>query len=237
MSAGSVDAGSPVRGLRPASVGSWSLALALFVSVTTASAQPADPAGLQFDQVFSAKGEPSAMHFRARFASRGEQHVLEVWRDGDRRLTRRTDDASEIHVAREPGDPDYQMVVLDLRHKIETRIARDDLYRLGSFTDWFDLAHGLRHPKASYRLTSIVEPGGAPRPLRTCKWFALEQQGRNVRVCWSAQEHLPLLVLGGHDEVLWQVTEVEHKLVAASVFEIHDVGFVRNDAHRDITGD
>jgi len=223
---------------KPGAADRWrSLVLGLLVATVAVSAWPAEPASLRFDQVFTADGEPSAQHFSARFVSRGEQHVMQLWRDGDRRLVRRTDDATEIHVSRTPHDPDYEMVVLDLRRKLETRVARYDLYRLGSFTDWFDLAHGLRHPKAAYRLTATSPPKTAPLPIQACRWYRLEQSGRSTRICWSAREHVPMLMLGDDDRVAWALTELTHKPAPASVFEIHDIGFVRNDAHRDITGD
>lgn len=200
------------------------------------NAAPAD-AGLRFEDIFTEVGEPAALHYRADFMARGKQHTLEVWRDGGRRLVRRTGDAIETHVTRQPGDPDYQMIVLDLRRKIETRVSREDLYRLGNFTDWFDLAHGLRHPKAAYRLTAIQIPAGASRPLEACRWYALEQSGKTTHVCWSARQHLPMQILADHGQVLWQVTLVEQTPGPAAVFQVRDFGFVQNDAHRDISGD
>ena len=183
------------------------------------------------------QGEPAALHFRARYLSRGAAHQVELWRDGDRRLVRRTDGAIEIHVARSAGDPAYQMVVLDLRRKIESRLTRDDMYRIGSFTDWFDLAHGLRQPKAGYHLASSSAPAGAPTPVKSCKWYVLEQAGRKSQVCWSTQEHLPMLILADDGKAVWEVTEVTRAPVPPAVFQLHDVGFVLNDAHQDITGD
>ncbi|MDQ2735427.1 MAG: hypothetical protein M3Y55_10655 [Pseudomonadota bacterium] len=187
--------------------------------------------------MFGDRGEPSALHFRARYFTAGASHSLEVWRDGERRLVRRTDDAIETHVARQPGVPAYQMVVLDLRRRIETRIARDDLYRIGQFTDWYDLAHGLRHPKAAYHITAAVPTPHAPRPFGPCDWYALEQGGHVTQVCWSAHERLPMLMLGDGGRLLWQLAEVDQKRAPAAVFEVRDLGFVRNDATQDITGD
>ncbi|MDE2274852.1 MAG: hypothetical protein KGK09_01005 [Burkholderiales bacterium] len=193
--------------------------------------------GLRFEQVFSDRGEPSALHYQARYTVGGVPHRLEVWRDGQSRLVRRTDDAIETHVTRQPGDADYRMVVLDLRRRIATRIDRDDLYRIGRFTDWFDLAHGLRQPLAAYRLTAAPAPGAAPRAIDACRWYALVQAGQRTQVCWSVQEHLPLLMLDQGGSVLWQVTALARTPVPAAVLEVHDRGFVRNDASQDISGD
>jgi hypothetical protein len=204
-------------------------------SAATTAASPADP-GLRFEQVFGDHGEPPALHYRARYGQPGASHRLEVWRDGERRLVRRTDDAIETHVARRPGDPGFQMVVLDLRRKIETRIARDDLYRIGNFTDWFDLAHGLRHPKAAYRLTASAAPRGA-RPIEACRWYTLVQGGNSTALCWSAGARLPLLMFDNAGQVVWQVTAIERKAAPAAVFEVRDFGFVRNDVDHDISND
>ncbi|MDE2146176.1 MAG: hypothetical protein KGJ24_05765 [Burkholderiales bacterium] len=213
----------------------WALAAAASASA------PDGAAGLRFEQVFDSRGEPPALHYRVAYAA-GEgasapMHRLEVWRDGERRLVRRTDDAIETHVEHRPGDPAYRMVVLDLQRRIETRLSRDDLYRLGQFTDWYDLAHGLHHPMGPYRLTAEAEPAHAPRPVAACRWYALAQAGRRTQVCWSASVRLPLLLLDDGGRLQWQVTAIDRGPAPAARFELRDRGFVRNDAGADISGD
>ena len=192
---------------------------------------------LKFEQVFGEVGEPKTLHFRADYVSRGAAHKLEVWRDGTERLVRRTDDAIEIHADRVAGSPAYRMIVLDLQRKIETRVARDDMYRIGNFTEWFDLAHGLRYPKGSYRLTATAAPEHGPTTIGACRWYLLEQGASMTRVCWSPREHLPLLLMDDRGSVLWQVSEISHAAQPESVFLVRDEGFVRNDASQDISGD
>lgn len=214
------------------------MALGLAAAAATAVQAGPEAAGSRFDQVFSARGEPAALHYRATYTAHGATHRLEVWRDGDRRLVRRTDDAIETHVAR-PGDgAAYQMVVLDLRRKIETRVTRDDLYRIGNFTDWFDLAHGLRHPKAGYTLTALPATE-APKLATTvpCRWVVLAQGAVETHICWSESVHLPIAMLDGGGKTLWQVDAVSQSKIPGDIFEVHDQGFVRNDASRDISGD
>ena len=88
---------------------SWRCSAAvLLTSVVSASApawthaapRTSDPVSasrhLQFEQVFGEVGEPKTLHFRADYVSGGAPHRLEVWRDGTKRLVRRTDDAIEI---------------------------------------------------------------------------------------------------------------------------------------------
>ena len=192
---------------------------------------------LRFETVFSDADEPKTLHFRADYASRGTPHKLELWRDGSQRLVRRTDDKVETHVEHVAGSPAYQMVVLDLQRKIETRVARDDMYRIGNFTEWFDLAHGLRHPKGAYRLTATAAPDHGPTPIAPCHWYLLEQGVSLTRICWSPREHLPLVLMNDRGSVLWQVSEVSHAAPPKSVFLVRDEGFVRNDASQDISGD
>jgi hypothetical protein len=240
-------AGAVCSAARRAALVGFTLGLA-GVSAAAGAATPKTAAGepgLRFEQVFSDDGEPPALHYRADYGANhganhgaaGAPHRLEVWRDGGRRLVRRTDGVIETHVAHRPGDPDFQLVVLDLQRKIETRIARDDLYRIGNFTDWFDLAHGLRHPRAAYRLTVSAAPAHAPKPLQACNWYTLAQGGHSTRLCWSAAARLPLLMLDDSGQVLWQVTALDSKPAAAAVFEVHDIGFVHNDASQDISND
>lgn len=231
---------SPRPGLlRQGAVGGWGLVVAgmLSAAVAQAAAAHGEAASLKFDKTFTDAAEPGAAHFKATFASRGASHQMEVWRDGQRRLKRSTDGAIETYVVRKPASAEYQMVILDTPHKIVTRIDRSNLYRVGNFTDWFDLAHGLRHPKGDYRLVRSVAPAGAPRPLAACTWYGLTQAQHTVQVCWSARSRLPLLLVDQGGAVVWQVTQLDHKTVPAATFQVHDEGFVQNDANADMDRD
>ena len=190
-----------------------------------------------FDQAFDDRGEPRALHYTVVFSAAGQEHALEVWRDGEERLRRRTDDALEIYVSRTAGDPEFQMSILDLRRRVHTRIDRRNLYRIGSFTDWFDLAHGLKHPKGAYQLTRARRPEGAPAAQGTCRWFDLSQVRGTVHICWSSEDRLPLLIEDERGSVVWRVTSVERGPIPAGAFEIHDQGFARDDANGDLGGD
>jgi hypothetical protein len=199
-----------------------------------ASAAAKEP---RFEQVFAEKGEPSALHYQATYNSRGAEHRLEVWRDGGNRLKRRTDDAIETYVFRKAGEAEFSMSILDMKKRIHTRVDRTNLYRIGNFTDWFDLAHGLRHPIGEYRIAKIQPPPDAPKAIKTCEWYDLSESRSGVRVCWNARSHLPLLIQSRSGEIVWRVLALDTKPIPANAFEIHDEGFVRNDANRDIEGD
>jgi len=194
-------------------------------------------AGPDFDHVFSTRGEPPATHFQATYIAGGHEHHVEVWRDGDRRIRRRTDDKAESFAVRTAGSPDYRLSVLDLDRKIRTDIDRGNLYRIGQFTDWFDLGHGLRHPKGDYRLVPAATPHGPAHAIGACEWVALVQGLLTTHVCWSATAKLPLLIQAADGRIVWRVTRVDHKAIPEQVFVIHDAGFIRNDANADIKRD
>jgi hypothetical protein len=192
---------------------------------------------LSFEEVFGDKGEPSALHYEATYLAGGKEHRVEVWRDGGRRLKRRTDGTVEVYVFREPNSAEFRMSILDLHRRIHTRIDRTNLYRLGTFTDWSDLAHGLRHPKGEYRLVSSSAPGEAGKPIDECHWYDLTQGRRTVHICWNARDHLPLLIQGDDGQVAFRVAACDRRPAPKDAFEIHDQGFVKNDANEDIEGD
>lgn len=207
------------------------------VAAAVLSAPPSSAATLDFDHVFSTRGEPAATHFEATYLAGGAEHHVEVWRDGERRIRRRTDDKAESFALRTPGSPDYRLSVLDLGKKIRTDIDRDNLYRIGQFTDWFDLGHGLRHPKGAYRLVPAATPHGAAHAIGACEWVALVQGKQTTHVCWSTTAKLPLLIQAADGRTVWRVTHVDHKTIPDKVFAIQDAGFIRNDANADIERD
>ena len=198
-----------------------------------------EPAAYTFESVFTARGEPAALYYKAAFTgSDGQQHLLQVWRDGQSRLRRSTGDASDTYVLREsPGSDGYQMIVVDYGRRITTRISRDNLLRLGHFSDWFDLAHGLRHPAGEYTLAPGERPEKAPAPTGPCNWYELRQAGGNHRICWSERDRLPLVIWSQAQGAVWRVTEVQRQPIAEDIFQLHDAGFVHNDANQDIDGD
>ena len=219
----------------------WGLRLRLVtLCVAVAVSFDAPAKELKFEQVFSDQGEPHTLHYKATFtsfASKDIKHQMEVWRDGELRVKRRTDDAIETYVFRKQGNSEFHMSILDLKKRIHTQIDRTNLYRIGNFTDWFDLSHGLKHPKGKYQVTKSKEPQGAPKAIQSCHWHDLTQDNRTTHVCWSTQSHLPLLILAHDGTVVWQVTALDRLPIPAKNFEIHDEGFINNDANQDIESD
>ncbi len=220
----------------PCSQGGLGLRLAT-LCVAAAFSMNAQAKELTFEQAFSAKGEPRTLHYQAAFSAKGAEHHLEVWRDGDQRLKRSTDQAIETYVVRKSGDPEFHMSILDMKKRIHTRIDRANLYRIGNFTDWFDLAHGLKHPTGEYHVVKAQAPAGAPKTFQDCQWYDLTQGQRTTHVCWSTQSHLPLVIQAQDGKVAWKVSDMDSKPIPNKTFEIHDAGFVRNDANQDIEND
>ncbi len=191
---------------------------------------------LRFDDVFATKGEPARLHYVVAFRSGGATHRMELWRDGDRRVRRDTDRALTTFAVHRPGEAGYQLAILDRQKHVRTDIARTNLYRIGQFADWFDLGHGLRHPKGTYRLSRREPPSGLT-PIRPCTWYDLAEGARTTAICWDAAYHVPLLIAGGDGQPLWKMIAVDTRPIPASRFTIDDRNYVHENADRDIERD
>ncbi|MEP6790480.1 MAG: hypothetical protein ABI907_03860 [Ramlibacter sp.] len=194
-------------------------------------------ADLDFDRTFNSRADAGYLHYRATYTQAGQAHQVEVWRDRDLRLKRRTDDRVETLVTKPAGQAEWQMTVLDLKRKIRTDIARTNLMRIGHFTDWFSLSHSLARPSGPYQLSVATRPAGIAPALRPCKWYALKAQDVESRVCWSAEAGLPLLIASSDGKEQWRISHVDKAAPAAQAFAINDKGFVRNNANEDIKTD
>ena len=205
-----------------------------------AAAIKAEDAPDAFDRAFAVKGKPASVHYTAEYLANGTTHQVAAWRDGDRRLMRRTDDRLEVYGEHDARGPDFTLTVVDLKRNIRSTVDRAHLAQIGHFVDWNDLAYGLKRPMAGYRVAaldnkpSLPEGVSAPGP---CRWFELTDQSRHSRICWSASAGLPFLILDDEGHALWRITNLEKGPIAASRFEAPTAGFVRNDVNEDISGD
>lgn len=207
------------------------------IATLAACAAGAHAAALNFDATFATANSPS-VHYEARFTGHeGHEQKLEAWRDGDTRLKRRTNDAIEVYAVRKPGDAEYEMTVIDLKRKLLTRVDRTNLFRIGNFTDWFDIAHALKHPRGNYTLTTASAPQKAGRPIGACAWYDLEQDGRTSHICWSRKAQLPLSIVDAEGRTVWRVTKLEPGRIAPSLFKIDTRDYVVNNANEDIERD
>ena len=221
------------------SAGKWTAACACTLLSTAAlQAGATSPArGVDFDKAFDIRSQPRQGHFVASYVVQGQSHRLEVWRDGDVRLKRRTDDRVEIVVLRPAGDTEWKMTVLDLKRRIRTDVDRTNLVRIGHFGDWFGQAHGVARPVGAYALAPIAAPANTPAPAAACRWYLLTQGERSSKICWSKALGRALAITPDEDHVQWQVTSVDAKPLPPDAFAIDDRGFVRNDANEDIKAD
>ena len=194
-------------------------------------------ANLKFDQVFSDKGEPKNINYEVTYKSVTGEHHLEVWREGNTRLKRKTDDALELYIIKDQNGPEFNLSILDLKKKIYTQIKRTNLYRIGSFTDWYDLAHGLKHPLAAYEINKLSVAPSKSTPVSSCKWYELIQGENKTQICWSSDYKIPLMMTSLKGDIFWNVKKVNINKMVPSVFEIHSEGFIKNDANRDIEPD
>ena len=192
---------------------------------------------LSFEQAFPVAATPVASHAVVLYRSGGGAHRLELWRDGERRLRRDTDGRLTSLAAHRPGEAGYRLDLFDRARRIHTVVDRDSLYRVGRFTDWRDLAHGLRHPAGAYRVREVPAPSTGGRPIAPCRWYALEQGTARSTICWSAAEGLPLAILDASGRSTWRVTALDHRPLAAATFHVDARGYVLNDAAADISGD
>lgn len=211
------------------------LPLALLGASFAVAAAPARPD--QFNRVFAAEGEPRYLHYQVMYQSNGAIHRLEVWREGDKRIKRLTDDTVASYAFHPAPGPGYRLSVLDLKRRIHTLVDRTNLYRIGAFADWYDLGHGLRHPMGPYTLAPGKPMARVPWLPAVCHWYDLTQEGGTTHICWDSQDHLPLLIADANNRILYRVLSIDPRPFPAGVFTINDKGFVRNNANQDISPD
>ena len=219
-----------MRGFHDIAYGAGLMAIAASALASTS------PPSLDFDRTFDTRDDGGQASWTAVYEAGGATHTMQVWRDAESRLKRRTDDTIETYLTRAPGDVEWSMAVLDLKRKIRTDVDRTNLLRIGHMADWFSSAHALVRPRGAYRLVATEAPAGV-RPIASCRWYALTQADRRTTICWNAKARVPLLIEGDDDRPIWRVTKVATGPLPARVFTIDDRGFVRNDANADIAAD
>ena len=190
-----------------------------------------------FEAAFTTRGEPTNAHYRVVYGPAMAPRHLEVWRHGETRVKRVTDGAIEVQAVRHPGRDDFEMMVLDKRRRTLTSVNRTNLYRIGDFTDWFDLTHGLRHPRGAYRVAFVGTPKGVPAAGRPCRWIEMDQGARKTDICWSASTGLPWLIVNDAGAVVWKITSFDDRKIAASAFHVDPRSYTRVDADQDISAD
>jgi hypothetical protein len=216
------------------------LVAALFPALTLAAgAAAAEDKAPTWDEVFSLRNAPKGVHLKATYADgKGASHDLEIWRDGDRRLRRRTDTKLDLF-AEKTVSSDYAFRLVDLENKRIFEVNRTNLYRIGVFTDWPALAGILVRPRGPHALRREARPVERT-PAGECRWIQLTvQAGGSKSICWSDRFKVPLVIQtpappGGTATTLFQVKQIEAKVPEARIWKVPAEGFLLVSADQDI---
>jgi len=173
------------------------LLLSTWIFATDAqAAQPTSSAStLTWDEAFPVARAAGDVHVDAHFqGSDGLPHRLQVWRHGTAFLHRRTDETLDLYVHRSDTGADYAYRLLDHRRHIVMDVRRNQLYRIGVFSDWFGLAHLIDRPKTAFSVRALSVPPHERRP--DCIWRLLVRGTKTApdesHVCWSSTWGIPL---------------------------------------------
>jgi hypothetical protein len=208
--------------------------LALLVCLVAGGATRAEETGPQWDAAFPTAAAPGQVYFRAAYRdAAGGAHRLEVWREADVRLRRRTDQAIELFVEKSPAG-EYAYRLVDRNRKMLISADRTALHRIGVFSDWASLAHVLEIPRGQYRIAQATRP--SPETLRgDCVWRRLERlapAAGTTDICWSSRWGLPLqiaAVTAGGRTTMFTIEAVETFAPAPEIFAVPHEGLVEID--------
>ena len=157
----------------------------------------ADQAVLDWETAFPVESAARDVYLDAHFlGSDGATHRLQLWRHGTEFLHRRTDEALDLYLTQTGKKGDYAYRLVDHHRRVSMAVSRNQLYRIGVFSDWFGLAHVLDRPKTEFVVRAVPS---LPKEKPTgCSWRLLVSGGKgsaeHSRVCWSAQWGLPLVI-------------------------------------------
>jgi hypothetical protein len=209
------------------------IGIAALTSATVAVGEPAESWQTAFPQSPAVAQE--SIYFEARYIdASGIEHRQEVWREGARRLRRMTDGRLDLKVER-GTDGEYQYRLADRDRHIMILADRTSLYRVGIFSDWEGLAHGLSEPRGRYELTT--SDGALERiGIAPCVWTMMTMKTDSQstsRICWSSDWGVPISIQikRGNDWVTqFEITEVRTFEPADATFQIDGIGYVEIDA-------
>jgi hypothetical protein len=157
----------------------------------------AEPAVLDWESAFPVESAARDVYVDAHFlGSDGNPHRLQIWRHGSEFLHRRTDEALDLYLSRAGVKGDYTYRLIDHHRRVSMAVTRNQLYRIGVFSDWFGLAHVLDRPKSEFVVRAVT-----PLPKERaadCSWRLMVRGGKGAaersRICWSTQWGLPLAI-------------------------------------------
>ena len=166
----------------------------------------AESAALDWEAAFPVAGAAKDVHLDAHFVgSDGATHRLQLWRHGSEFLHRRTDEVLDLFLRQAGKKGDYAYRLVDHRRRVSMDVSRNQLYRIGVFSDWFGLAHVLDRPKTEFAVREVAPLPGERLP--GCSWRLLVRGGKpaqdRTRICWSAKWGLPMAIRAGGAKGAW----------------------------------
>jgi hypothetical protein len=184
----------------------------LVAGLCATSASPSLAEGLSWDKAFGGRATKPDLHLVARSEDlAGGAHVLELWREGERRLRRRTDEALEVWSEDQgpAGAPAYALTVVDRRASTLRRLTVEGGVKLGPAFTWWPLAHLLPLPGPRYTLERLPERGLRVGSAR-CDWYRFVPAGLpEERICWSREYAVALRHEQKRGEGWWTRLSVE----------------------------
>jgi len=175
----------------------WGQVLVLALASASGGTAFAEPAALDWEAAFPVESAARDIHLDAHFlGSDGAAHRLQLWRHGSEFLHRRTDDILDLFLRQAGKKGDYTYRLIDHRRRMSMEVSRNQLYRIGVFSDWFGLAHVLDRPKAEFAVHAVAHLPS--EKLKDCSWRLLVRGGKQAqdqtRICWSAKWGLPMSI-------------------------------------------
>jgi hypothetical protein len=196
----------------------------------------AETLSLEWGKVFATASAPENVYFRARYLDQtGKSHQLQVWRQGDLHLRRRTDDRLDLYVDKN-ADGNYSYRLMDYTRQVVISTDRTNLFRMGIISDWFGLAHMLNLPGGNYTITPRQETATMQNK---CTWYQLEIAASKSasQICWSDHWGLPLTIQARMNDGKWTtqftIEEIHTFHPAPGTFDVPVNSFLQIDAAPD----
>jgi hypothetical protein len=166
-------------------------------SSRASAGQPSMTTSLTWDEAFPIASAANEVRIDAHFqGSDGMSHRLRLWRHGTSFLHRQTDEALDLYVRRASATANDAYRLIDHRRHITMDVRRDQLYRIGVFSDWFGLAYGIDRPKTPFTVRALSVSARERR--QDCTWRLLVRSAKGStdesRVCWSPAWGIPLAI-------------------------------------------